>query len=109
VGRHTRRRRAYIAQTPLRSIRIAEPRDTLRPPIRPTYWKEGALIGGVLGAVGGAVLGHGLCELSEESRKDCTGGLVLGGVLGAALLAVPGALIGGQFPKHDEAEEGKLR
>jgi hypothetical protein len=79
----------------------------VRPRIRPTYWKEGPLIGGVLGAVGGALLGHGVCELSEESRKNCTGSLFPGGVLGAALLAIPGALIGGQFPK--EKEENAVR
>jgi uncharacterized membrane protein YeaQ/YmgE (transglycosylase-associated protein family) len=60
-----------------------------------------------LGAVGGAFLGHGLCELSEEFQKDCTGSLFLGSLVGAALLVIPGALIGGQFPKHEEAEEDR--
>jgi hypothetical protein len=92
---------------PLWSMGTEEPRDTVRPKIRPTYWKEGALIGGALGGAGGALLGHGLCELSEEPRKNCTGSLFLGGVLGAALLAVPGALIGGQFPKQKEANAGR--
>jgi hypothetical protein len=72
--------------------------------IRPTYWKEGALIGGGVGAVAGALLGHDLCEMSEEIGKNCTGSVLLGGVLGAALVAIPGALIGGLFPKHEEAE-----
>jgi hypothetical protein len=79
-------------------------RDTIQRQIRPTYWKEGALVGGVVGGVGGAFLGHGLCEMSDEIGRNCTGSLFLGGVLGAALLAVPGTLIGGQFPKHQDTE-----
>jgi len=82
-------------------------RDTVQAQIQPTYWKEGALIGGVLGAVGGAFLGHGLCEDSEELGKNCTGSLFLGGVLGAVLLAIPGALVGGQFSKSESAQEDR--
>jgi hypothetical protein len=78
--------------------------DTVQAQIRPTYWKEGALVGGVVGALGGAWLGHGLCKYSEEFEKNCTGSLFVGGLLGAALLAIPGALIGGQFPKNDDTE-----
>jgi uncharacterized membrane protein YeaQ/YmgE (transglycosylase-associated protein family) len=89
---------------PLGSMSWEAPRDTVDRQIRPTYWKEGALMAGVVGAVGGAFLGHGLCEMSEEFGKNCTASLFLGGVLGAALLAVPGALIGGQFHKHQNAE-----
>lgn len=91
---------------PLGSTGIEEPRDTVRPRIRPTYWKDGAVIGGVLGALGGALLGHGLCETLDEAEKNCTGSLFLGGILGAAILAIPGALIGGQFPKQEEAKAG---
>jgi hypothetical protein len=95
-------------QRHLLSSMLTEPRrDTLPRQIRPTYWKEGVLIGGVLGAVGGAFLGHGLCEMSEEFGKNCTGSLLLGGVLGAGLLAIPGALIGGQFPKHEDAKASR--
>src|SRR4051794_37509486 len=54
--------------------------DTVQAQIRQTYWKEGALVGGVVGAVGGALLGHGLCEDSEEFQKNCTGSLFLGGL-----------------------------
>lgn len=90
---------------PLQPTVAVEPRDSLLHQSRPTYWKEGALIGGALGAVGGAVLAHRLCGLAEESTKHCTGSSVLGGVIGAALLAIPGALIGGQFSK-EPAEPG---
>jgi hypothetical protein len=89
---------------------LSEPlQDTVQAQIRPTYWKEGALVGGVIGALGGALLGHGLCETSEEFQKNCTGSLILGGVLGAALLAIPGALIGGQFAKNASAEKRAVR
>jgi hypothetical protein len=48
-----------------------------------------------------------LCGLPEESTKHCTGSTVLGSVLGAAILAMPGALIGGQFSKKQtEADPG---
>lgn len=88
---------------PLQSA--AEPRDSLRTQIRSTYWKEGALIGGTLGAVGGAMLGHALCGLSEEAAKGCVGSSVLGGLLGAAVVAIPGALIGGQVSKSSAETE----
>lgn len=91
---------------PLQTDVPAAAPDTLQEQIRPTYWKEGAWIGGVLGALGGAVLGHRLCGLAEESTRHCTGSLVLGGVLGAALLAIPGALVGGQFSKQAPEPEG---
>jgi hypothetical protein len=96
----------FNAAQPIGSISWEAPRDTVERQIRPTYWKEGALIGGIVGGVGGALLGHGLCEMSEDFDKNCIGSVLLGGVLGAALLAVPGALIGGQFPKHEDAEAG---
>ncbi len=92
-------------EKPLRLARGGAPRDSIQRQIRPTYWKEGALIGGGLGALTGAWLGHGLCGMSDEFGKNCMGSLVLGGVLGAALLAIPGALIGGQFPKGTGGNE----
>ena len=91
----------------LGSMRLEALRDTVPAQLPPTYWKEGALIGGALGALGGALLGHAVCETSDESGKSCTGSLFLGGVLGAAILAIPGALIGGQFPKRAQAEAGQ--
>jgi hypothetical protein len=85
----------------------AGPSDSLKQQIRPTYWKEGALIGGALGALLGAAAGHGLCEGGDEATKHCTGALVLGGVFGAALVAIPGALIGGQFSKEAAERPGR--
>ena len=82
-----------------------------RPPVSPlhlrrptpTYWQEGALIGGLLGALGGALLGNGLCSDSETLGQRCTGATLGGGALGAVILGVPAALIGGAFLKHRRA------
>jgi len=84
---------------PLRANWNPEPQDSL-PRIRPTYWQEGALIGGLAGGIGLAVLAGGLCAYSDDYGKDCTGTTLLGGVIGAGLGGIPGALIGGLFPKH---------
>ena len=78
----------------------AEPRDSLPRQSRPTYWKEGMLIAGIAGAAGGAFLGYGLCDQSEDPSVSCGMMAVLGGLGGALLLAIPGALIGGQFEKN---------
>ncbi|HKH82498.1 MAG TPA: hypothetical protein VKA25_02310 [Gemmatimonadales bacterium] len=67
---------------------------------QPTHWKEGALAGALVGAVGGGLLSDAICEESETSCSTVPGIL-----LGAALLAIPGALIGGQFPKTPRGEE----
>jgi hypothetical protein len=72
--------------------------DSLRA-ARPTYWKEGAVAGGLLGLVAGALLVHHLCGL-DESTRSCTGSTLLGAGLGAVVLGVPGALIGGQIRKQ---------
>jgi len=70
----------------------AASRDSVVRDIRPTYWKEGALVAGLLGAVGGFLLGSAVCE----SGTGCLTGAIIGGGL---LLTIPGALIGGQFRK----------
>jgi hypothetical protein len=74
--------------------------DSVRRQIRPTHWKEGALVGGIVTGLGLALLIDGLC--SSDSGGNCgsavTGGLLGGGVVGG----VVGALIGGQFPKSEE-------
>jgi len=83
----------------------AEPDDSLRK-VRPTYWKEGAVAGGLVGMVTGALLFRRLCGL-DESTDDCSGSTLVGAALGAALVAIPGALIGGQFSKNTaEADSG---
>ena len=67
--------------------------------IKPTYWKEGGVIGAVAVGAFGAWLFHGLCS-DSDTAEGCTGALV-GGALGGGLLGfLTGALIGGQFPKH---------
>jgi hypothetical protein len=67
--------------------------------IPPTYWKEGALVGGAILGVTGAVLMHGLCGM--DGPDNCGGALIGGAILGFFLGAIPGALIGGQFPKSE--------
>ena len=85
---------------PLRIAGLGVPADSVQRDIRPTHWKEGALVGGLVGAVGGILLGRFVCGL-DESNRSCAGYTVGGAVGGAALLAIIGALIGGQFPKGD--------
>jgi hypothetical protein len=51
--------------------------------IHPTYWKEGALIGGIVGAIPGALLGHDLCETDDNPNNNCFVGTLLGAFGGA--------------------------
>lgn len=75
--------------------------DTVAREIKPTHWKEGGIVGGVLVGGFGAWLGHEICRNSEVG--GCTGALV-GGALGGGLIGfLTGALIGGQFPKHPKS------
>ena len=83
---------------------LTQPTDSLEGPAPPTHWKEGALVGGLIGAVGGTVLGLAICRNSEELGKNCAGSAVAGGLISALVLAIPGALIGGQMPKGGAAE-----
>ena len=83
---------------PLHNRSLISP-DTARTGIGPTHWMEGALVGGLAGAVGGGLLGAAVCGQSDEVGKSCTGTTLLGALIGAGLVAIPGALIGGQFPK----------
>jgi hypothetical protein len=78
--------------------------DTNVPTSHPTYWKEGALIGGLLGVVGGALLGHEFCGVSDDPNASCTAWTIGGALGGALLLALPGALIGGSFDKSEPAK-----
>lgn len=67
--------------------------------IPPTYWREGALIGGLaLGAVT-ALFAVELCgydQVCHQPVLSAVVGFALGGVVGGGV----GALIGGQFPKR---------
>ena len=89
--------------TALRATFSAERGNSGRLEIRPTYWKKGAAIGGVVGALGGLLLAHAVCGLSDETGHGCptSGTLLMSAVGGGFLLAVPGALIGGQFDKPE--------
>jgi hypothetical protein len=89
-------------KTAFRTTFSAERGDTGRREIRPTYWKKGAAIGGAVGVLSGLLLGHLVCGLSEEAGHGCSGTMLAGAVGGGLLLAIPGALIGGQFAKPDE-------
>lgn len=66
--------------------------------IPPTYWQEGALVGGLIVGILGAGLGHGLCGYAN-SETNCIPALITGGLIGATLGGTIGALIGGQFSK----------
>ena len=94
-------RYASSAVGPLRVRAFAaEPADTVARQIKPTYWKEGGVIGAVPMAVFLGWLTHGLCQDSDGGGGGCTRALV-GGALGGGLAGfLAGALIGGQFPKH---------
>jgi uncharacterized protein YcfJ len=75
--------------------------DTVPRDIRPTRWKEGALIGGLATGAALGFLMYALCSSSDNVRS--CGGMTVGGVLlGGAIGAVAGALIGGQFPKGEQ-------
>jgi hypothetical protein len=74
--------------------------DSVRRDIRPTRWKEGALIGGLVTGLGLAPVMDGLCGSSDTG--DCGGALTGGFLAGGLLGGLVGALIGGQFPKADD-------
>ena len=90
--------------TAFRTTFSAERGDSARLEIQPTYWKKGAAIGGVVGALSGLLLAHAVCGLSEEAGHGCPTSetLLMAMVGGGSLLAIPGALIGGQFAKPEE-------
>lgn len=87
-----------VARGPLSADWSVAPGDSVVRDIRPTYWKEGALVGGLLGFVGGFLLGSAVCE----SGTSCMTSAIIGGGL---LLLIPGALIGGQFRKGGDAND----
>src|SRR5215207_7782473 len=75
-------------------------RDTVPRDIRPTHWKEGAIIGGLTTGLAFGLLADGFCQNSETGNcgRATVGGFLLGGALGGLI----GALIGGQFTKGKE-------
>jgi hypothetical protein len=81
--------------------------DTARRDIRPTYWLEGALVGSAVGAVGGLLLGQFICEQSEG--QSCGVARVAAVVGTAVLVALPGALIGGQFTKGERGDSSHVK
>jgi hypothetical protein len=74
--------------------------DTIRTGIRPTYWKEGALIGGLVGGLGLGLFAAELCRFSEQPSNGCVGTTLLTALVGTVIVGIPGALIGGSFPKY---------
>jgi hypothetical protein len=92
------------APGPLSTLRLIQPADSIERDIRPTYWKEGALVGGLIGLAGGALLGVVVCAQSDEVGNSCTGSAAAGALGGALILAIPGALIGGQMHKGEPAQ-----
>jgi hypothetical protein len=77
--------------------------DTTSRQIRPTYWKEGGIAGGIVFGLLGAAAGGGLCAYSDQNR-DCTGATLLGAVGGGLIGGTIGALIGGQFSKSSPSD-----
>jgi len=75
--------------------------DSVPREIRPTHWKEGALVGGLSLGLGLALLADGFCR-SSDSGGSCGGATTAGFLLGGVLGGVIGALIGGQFPKDPD-------
>jgi hypothetical protein len=51
--------------------------------------------------VSGILLGRALCDLSEERGHSCAGSWLVGAIGGALVMAIPGAVIGGQFRKTE--------
>jgi hypothetical protein len=77
--------------------------DTIARAVRPTHWKKGLLIGGLIGTVGLGFVGFALCGDLNESGSSCFAPGLGGAALGAVLGGTVGALIGGQFPMRLDA------
>jgi uncharacterized protein YcfJ len=87
-----------LAAAPRGPLRQPLAADSARP-IRPTHWKEGALVGGVAGGIGLALFADAFCRSVADSGPDCGGASTAGFLLGAVLGGLTGMLIGGQIPK----------
>ena len=70
-------------------------------PSHETYWKTGALVGGIPSAIFGGALGLGLCGMDDSAGggSSCAGAAIGMGLLLGGIGAITGALIGGQFEK----------
>jgi hypothetical protein len=90
--------------TPLRARLAAERSDTTIRQIKPTYWKEGGLIGGVVSGVLVGLFAHGMCTYDEGNTRNCGLALISGVVIGGGMGFSLGALIGGQVPKQPAQE-----
>ena len=73
--------------------------DTVPRQIKPTYWKEGGLVGAAVAGIPSALLVRELCLYLEYPRTGCVGETLLGGVIGGGVGFLLGALVGGQFNK----------
>lgn len=93
--------RPAIAPAPSVLFQRAEPAAPSPSPT-PTYWKEGALIGGIPLGILGFALANGLCGSGDGGSGDhCTLAGLGGAAFGFLTGAVVGSLIGGQIPKHE--------
>jgi hypothetical protein len=86
---------------PTRTWQQAPAPDTTAREIPATQWKQGLLIGGLIGSIGLGGFVYAFCEgFSEEGSciGPALGGAAVGGIAGGTL----GALIGGQIPQRTD-------
>lgn len=86
-----------LYRAPPRMLSLA---DTVARNIKPTYWREGGLVGAVSVGAFMAYFVHALCQLDDSIRGSCAETLVRGGLFGGLVGFGIGAMVGGQFPKH---------
>jgi hypothetical protein len=90
------------AKGPLQPLVLADTTDSIPRQVRPTHWKEGALIGGLALGAAVALLSAVVCSAGAEAETDCSGAPIAGFAIGVLPGAIAGALVGGQFPKPEE-------
>lgn len=78
---------------------VGERLDTVPRQLRPTYWKEGGIVGAAVAGIPSALFAGALCAYLEYPRTGCVGETLLGGVIGGGVGFLLGALVGGQFNK----------
>jgi hypothetical protein len=66
--------------------------------IKPTYWKEGGIIGAVAAGAFMTYFAGGFCAMADGNRS-CTGAMIGGALIGSGVGFALGGLIGGAFPK----------